>query len=278
MRRILWIDPIAAQPAYRRSLARALLAARRPDSAVDIVSLAAAGAPRHLRFHAYEGFALREIVRVVAALADDYDAIVIGCFYDFGLREARELSKLAAVTAPAAASLDIAAALANRLSILVGAAKAIPKMRENARRYGHGRRLVSLRPIEIPVLEMAIQPERTLAALTREGRIARDEDGAEALILGCTAEVGFADHLAEALAMPVIDPVLAAFRQAELLAALSRDQGWRNSARGGNEAPPAGEFAVYSGANGHRDWRARAQSIERILSEPETEGQYAGPA
>ena len=269
MRRVLWIDPIAFNDHYRMSLARALASARREDTAVDLLSLPVHGAARHLRYHAYEALAQRETTIITAQLAADYDAFVIGCFYDFGLREAREVSGAAVVTAPGEASLAIASHLGNRVSILVGAAKAIPKMRENAIRYGHGARLVSLRPIEIPVLEMAAQPERTFAALLREGRRAVEEDGAESIILGCTAEVGFAARLQAALALPVIDPVLAAFKQAEALAEMARELAWRPSRRGGNEAPPAAEWSGYCGAFQTVDWRGRAQSLEDILAETE---------
>lgn len=269
MRRVLWVDPIAMNQPYRFNLARALALAKRVDTAIDILSLPREGAPKHLRFHAYEALAQREATIITAQLADDYDAFVIGCFYDFGLREAREVSNKAPVTAPGEASLAIASCLGNRISILVGAAKAIPKMRENAIRYGHGARLASLRPIEIPVLEMAAQPERTFAALLHEGRCAKEEDGAEILILGCTAEVGFAERLQGALALPVIDPVLAAFKQAEALAELNLMQSWRPSRRRGSEAPPLTEWSELRSAFPSTDWRQRASSLEEILAETE---------
>ncbi len=71
------------------------------------------------------------------------------------------------------------------------------------------------------------------------------------------------------MALPVIDPVLAAFKQAKALAEMARELAWRPSRRGGNEAPPAAEWSGYCGAFQTVDWRGRAQSLEDILAETE---------
>jgi allantoin racemase len=143
--------------------------------------------PRHLEYHAYEALVLADIVRLAYESAG-YDAIVIGCFYDIGLREAREVSGRAVVTAPCQSATAIASNLGNTFSVLVGRRKWIPKMRENVRFYGHGERLASMRPVELGVHDFQVDRQRTCECLLSEGRRAVQEDGAEVLILGCTAE------------------------------------------------------------------------------------------
>ena len=58
--------------------------------------------------------------------------------------------------------------------------------------------------------------------ITATGKKAVEEDYAEALILGCTLEIGFHDRLARAPGVPVIDPSIAALKCAEYAADLWR--------------------------------------------------------
>lgn len=240
--RILWIDPIVEDRYYVAALRRALDEARRPDTKFEIISLPAGAAPRHLRYHAYEALIMGEIVKTVYRRAADFDAFIIGCFYDLALREAREVSGQAIVTTPCESSIAIAGQLGNTFSVLVGADKAIPKMRENIRAYGMGHRLMSMRPLNMGVLEFQAQEARALEAMLREGRRAVEEDRAEVIVLGCSAEVGFHRVLQAELGVPVIDSALAPFKYAEFLAETARRFGWHPSRRWGSEPPPDEEI------------------------------------
>jgi allantoin racemase len=214
--KILWINPIGGD-LFDRPIGGMLKKAARPGTEVDVISLPA-GRPVHLEYHSYEGLVTGDIVNIVYALSDRYDAIVIGCFYDHGLREAREVSRRAVVTAPCQSTLVFASQLANSFSVLVGRRKWIPKMKENVYRYGYGERLASMRVVELGVHEFQADPKRTASLLIEEGRRAVQEDLAEALILGCTIEYGFNEKMQDALVVPVIDAVVAPFKLAELLA------------------------------------------------------------
>lgn len=240
--RVLWIDPIVENKPYTTALKSALHAARRSGTEVDIVSLPEGNYPHHLRYHAYEALVMADIVRITYRFASTYDAFIIGCFYDLGLREAREVSGKAVVTAPCQSSIAIASHLGNTFSVLVGASKAIPKMRENIRSYGLEHRLSSMRPLNIGVLEFQSQADRTMEAMRREGRKAVEEDGAEVIILGCSAEIGFHDVLQSELGVPVVDSALASFKYAEFLAEVAQRFGWYPSRRWGSEAPPTHEI------------------------------------
>lgn len=243
--RILWIDPIVQDRLYTDALRIAFDAARRPDTTVDIISLPPGPKPRHLRFHAYEALVMADIVTTVYRFAHDYDAFVIGCFYDLALREAREVSGKAIVTAPCQASCAIATHLGNTFSVLVGAGKAIPKMRENIHTYGHGHGLRSMRPLNMQVLDFQAQADRTMEAILREGKMAVDDDGAEVIILGCSAEVGFHQELQDEIGVPVIDSALAPFKYAEFLAETAERFAWYPSRVWGSEAPPEGEIEAW---------------------------------
>jgi allantoin racemase len=71
------------------------------------------------------------------------------------------------------------------------------------------------------------------------------EDGAEVLILGCTAEYGFQEEMQHSLGVPVIDAVLAPFKMAEALADMAQHFGWYPSRVWGSEAPPEHEVAEW---------------------------------
>ena len=238
--RILWIDPIGTD-VFSADVLRILNSAKRPDTMVDTLSLPE-DRPDHLEYHAYEGLVIADIIRITYQAKGEYDALVIGCFYDVGLREAREVSGRMIVTAPCQSAAAIASNLGNTFSVIVGRRKWIPKMSENVRLYGHAHRMVSMRPIELGVHDFQTDHDLTCSRLLEEGRKAIQDDGAEVLILGCTAEYGFNNLMMEELGVPVIDAVTAPFKYAEFLAETAGKFGWYPSRMWGSQSPPDEEI------------------------------------
>ena len=68
------------------------------------------------------------------------------------------------------------------------------------------------------------------------------KDGAEVIILGCTAEFGFWKTLQKKFGVPVLDPVVTPFKHAEYLITLRDMFGWSHSKIGGFESPPLSEI------------------------------------
>jgi len=241
--RILYINPIGTD-AFDTGMFDVLNQAKRPDTRVDFVSLPA-DRPSHVEYHSYEGMVVADIIRHTYQAANEYDGIIIGCFYDVGLREAREVSGRAIVTAPCQSATAIASNLGNTFSVLVGRRKWISKMSENVRLYGHGHRMASMRPLGLGVDDFQADHDRTCDRLMTEGRKAVQEDGAEVLILGCTAEYGFNEKMQDELGVPVIDAIVAPLKYAELLAELAGRFGWYPSRMWGSEAPPQSELTAW---------------------------------
>jgi allantoin racemase len=238
--RMLWINPIGTG-VLDADLHKVLEAGKRAGTEVQVVSLPP-DRPKHVDYHAYEALVVADVVRLTQQAADQYGAVVIGCFYDLGLREAREVSGRTVVTAPCQSATAIASHLGNTFSVLVGQRKNIPKMSENVRLYGHMHRMVSMRHLGLGVHEYQIDHERTCNILLNEGRIAVEEDGAEVVILGCAANFGFYLQMQDELGVPVIDAALAPLKYAELLAETAERFGWHPSRKWGSEAPPADEL------------------------------------
>jgi allantoin racemase len=237
--KILWINPVGTA-SFDLPIGQILKGSSTQNTYIDVVSLPH-DRPKHLEYHAYEGLVTGDIVRITYERSREYDGIVIGCFYDVGLREAREVSNRAVVVAPCQASLVFASHLGNSFSVLVGRRKWMSKMKENVCVYGFGDHMVSMRALELGVHDFQADPKLTTERLLTEGHGAVEEDGAEVVILGCTIEFGFHKRMQEELQVPVIDAVLAPFKLAEMLAGTADKFGWYPSRRWGSEPPPGDE-------------------------------------
>ena len=143
------------------------------------------------------------------------------------------------------ASTHVAATLGDKFSIIVGRRKWIPEMMENVVRYGMKERLASFKSVDLGVLEFHQDEQETARRFRQVGREAVERDGAEVIILGCTATYGFYRELQQELGVPVIDSMIAAFKTAEFTAELRNRFGWSHSKIGGYESPPPEEFTPW---------------------------------
>lgn len=238
--RILWINPVGTD-LFDRPIKEFLDQAKRSETAIDVVSLGRG--PMHLEYHYYEALILADTLHEVRrAEKEAYDAAVIGCFYDPGLREAREIVENLVVTAPAEAAMHIATTLGHTFSVLVGRKKWIPKMHENVVKYGFTNQLASFKPLEMGVYDFQKDPAETARRMRAAAKEAVEVDRAEVVILGCTIEFGFYKELQAELGVPVIDAVLAPLKYAEFLIELKKRFGWGHSKLYGYEGPPLDEI------------------------------------
>jgi allantoin racemase len=241
MSRILYIAPVNVEGDF---LERDLENAGRPGNEITVVGFSRG--PRHVEYHYYETLVLPDVVHtIIEAERLGYDAAVIGCFYDLGLQEGREVAERMIVTAPCEASCLLAAALGSTFSIIVGRRKWIPQMRATVLSYGLSPRLASFRTLDLGVLDYHADERETERRFIEAGRRAVAEDGAEVVILGCTASSGFFARLQRELGVPVIDSAIAAIKQAEQLVELRDRFGWSHAKIGGYESPPTAEIAAW---------------------------------
>lgn len=168
------------------------------------------------------------------AAADGYDAAVIACFSDPGLHAARELVTIPVVGIQEA-TLHVAAQLGFRFTITTTFPKRVPAKIEAVAAAGLESRLASVRPLNMTVLEMDREPERTVQRLIEVARATAVEDGAEVLILGCAGLAGYAADVERETGMIVLDPSPIGLKTAEMLVSL----GLRHSKRGLFAQPPA---------------------------------------
>ena len=222
---------------------------RMPGTEVHVTSLPPEdGAFSHIEYRAYEAMVLRGIIRATRRAArEGFDALAIGCFYDTGLHDAREISGDMIVTAPCMASLEVATSLANRFGIIVGRRKWVNQMHGVVREHGQADKLSGFYHCGLGVNDFQADHSETSRRLMASARRAIDDDYAEAIILGCTLEIGFYRAMQAELGVPVIDPSVAAFTRAEHGARLKRQCGWVPSRKWSCEAPPEDEIARFGG-------------------------------
>ncbi|MDE0530050.1 MAG: aspartate/glutamate racemase family protein [Albidovulum sp.] len=244
--KIMYLNPIGCST-YDQVFADMAQEQKLPGTEVHVTSLKAEdGAFTHIEFRSFEALVTAGIVRAARAAArENFDALAIGCFYDTALLDAREVSGEMIVTAPCFASLEIAASLANRFGIIVGRRKWVHQMNATVRENGMEDRLCGFYHVGLGVDDFQVDHARTNGLLAAAGRKAVEEDYAEALILGCTLEIGFFRELSEMLGVPVIDPSVAALRRAEYSALLKRSCGWIPSRKWSCESPSENEIEKF---------------------------------
>lgn len=159
------------------------------------------------------------IEKILEAEKAGYDAAILGCYGDPGLDAAREVTKQMVVVGPGEAGVMAAATCGHRFSIITVTASIVNALEHLVVKTGVGKKLASVRAIEIPVLELANDREGTVRRLIEEGGKAIDEDRADTLILGCMSMgfLGVAEEMSERLGVPVINPGRTSLKMAEAL-------------------------------------------------------------
>jgi allantoin racemase len=157
-----------------------------------------------------------ELVREVEQ--EGYAAVIIGCFGDPGIEAARELVDIP-VIGPGEASLLLASSLGESLSIITILRNVVNPLKRLVHRLGLRDRVASIRAIDIPVLQIVNNREVTASRMMEEGRKAVENDGADTLVLGCMSEgfLGIAEEMSNAIGVPVVNPVTASVKWAEML-------------------------------------------------------------
>ncbi len=167
------------------------------------------------------------------------DAAIIACFDDTGLDAARTLADIP-VLGLCESAVMTAALVAERFTVVTTLERSRVLIENLVRRYGAGER-AKVRAADVPVLELEDKASAALPKLKRQIELALDQDGAEAIVLGCAGMADLAQSLQREYGVPVIDGVSAAVKQAEALVA----QGLKTSKRGSYASPLA---KPYSGA------------------------------
>jgi allantoin racemase len=150
-------------------------------------------------------------------LAHPADGYVIGCFSDPGLFLARE--ELGVPVAGIAESAVLAAvSYGGRFGIIAIKEGSILRHKRMVRTLGVFGCLAGDRALDLGVSAL-LDEAASIGRIAEVGRLLRDEDGADSLILGCSTMGVYRDRMEALLGIPVIDPTQAAVLRVSALLA-----------------------------------------------------------
>jgi len=162
------------------------------------------------------------VLELMVSRERDFDGFVIGCGANPGLDAARTITNKP-VAGIGESAMMTASSVAARFSVIMptvpgGAALGW----EGVRALGLERRCASVRLTGKGVLDgFFISWDEMIEMLYRAGKLAVDEDGANALVLLCAGMTGTKEVLEDRLGIWVVDGVISALKSVEQFAAQS---------------------------------------------------------
>jgi allantoin racemase len=216
--RLLVVNPNTSAE-MTAAIDRAAVLAAGPDVQVETVQ--ATAGPRSIEGHFDEAASLLGTLEWVLRRDPEIDAYVFACFSAHpAIDAAREVTHRPALGI-AEAAMALASLVGHRFSIVTTSRRWKPMLEDAVRRYGYETRCASVRASGLAVLDLdALPPERVMDTLLDEARRAVQDDGAEAIVLGCAGMAGLDVRLREALDVPVVESVAAGVTLAVTLARL----------------------------------------------------------
>ena len=227
-------------PNTTESMTRLIEASARAAAAPDskVVAATSRSGPASIESHYDEALSVPGLLAEITG-GEQADGFVVACFGDPGLDAAREAAG-GPVVGIAEAGMRAATYLARSFAVVTTLARTRGRAEELVDRYGVRRYCRAVRACDVPVLELGTDPEAR-ARILRECRAAIEQDGAEAIVLGCAGMAELCAGLRAELGVPVIDGVAAGVAAVEGLVRLGL-----STSRVGEYAPPPAK--AYHGA------------------------------
>ena len=164
--------------------------------------------------------------------ADSPDGVVLACFDDTGLDAARCATDVPVVGIGEAA-YHMASMVSNKFGVVTTLSRSIPALEHNLHKYGLSARCAGVRASEVPVLALEDEGSDARARISAEIKRSIEDDGSDAIVLGCAGMTDLAEALQQEHGVPVIDGVVSAVKLIEALVGM----GCRTSKRGGYASP-----------------------------------------
>lgn len=216
--RILVINPNTTS-SMTEKIACAARSVAAPD--VEVIARNPATGPEAIQGREDGEAALPGTLAEVAKGRDEgFDAIIIACFDDTGLDEARALSGVPTIGIGEAA-FHTAMLAGKRFSVVTTLSVSVPIIRENLQNYGLAQSCIRVRASEVPVLDLERPDSDARRKIAEEISRSLQDDNPGAIVLGCAGMTDLAADLSQEFKLPVIDGVAAAVGLATGLARMS---------------------------------------------------------
>jgi len=170
----------------------------------EVKTVPTPGAPPFIESHASEIQCGPGMLALMEKHEEGYDAFVIACHSDVNVEAVREATRKP-VIGIGEASMRLASFLGRSFSVVTTHRHSVPGKLEQVRRLHLQDQLASVRPPDPG--DEALSGVDLFLELSKR---ARDEDGAEVIVLGCAGLAGMDRTIQEALDLPVLDGVVCA--------------------------------------------------------------------
>jgi allantoin racemase len=118
------------------------------------------------------------------------------------------------------AAFHLASMLGHRFSVVTTLSRSIAAIENNLLKYGLAGRCAKVRACEVPVLSLDDPASDAAARIGAEIELAKQQDRAEAIVLGCAGMADLAARLSKRHGLPVLDGVASAVKLAEAFGVL----------------------------------------------------------
>jgi allantoin racemase len=167
---------------------------------VAVATVAIEHGPASIEDEYDDVLAAPEVVMLCKKAEDaGYDAVLVSCFGEPGVRAARECTKIP-VFGGFEPGILYAMGMADKIAVITVIQEVIPLIQGLIARDGFEKRVTSVRCVGIPVLDLS-DHKKLVAALVAESKKAIEEDGVGVIVLGCTGMVEVAEDVEKQLAL-----------------------------------------------------------------------------
>lgn len=147
------------------------------------------------------------------------DGFIIACFDDPGINACRELTAQPVIGIGEAA-MHCASLIAASFSIVTTLNRSVPIIEEMVVRYGKNHLCKKVRAADISVLDLEDSGSVAKQKIIEQIQQAKQQDGCEAIILGCAGMADLTAELSQTCQIPVLDGVVCAVKLVEALASI----------------------------------------------------------
>jgi allantoin racemase len=233
--RIRVINPNTTE-SMTAKIAKAARAVAGPGTLIEAVT--SPMGPASIESHYDEALSVPGLLASIAhGETQAVDGYVIACFGDPGLDAARELAR-GPVLGIAEAAMHAASFLGRGFSVVTTLGRTAGRAWDLAEHYGMARFCLGVHACEIPVLALETDPGAR-ATITQVCRAALDQDGSDAIVLGCAGMADLCAAISAELGVPVVDGVSAATVLVQSLVTLDLATSTRNEFA----TPPVKEYS-----------------------------------
>jgi len=152
----------------------------------------------------------------VVRYPEPFDAVIQAGYGEHGREGLQELLDVPVVDITEAAA-STAQFLGHKYSVVTTLDRAVPLIEDRLKLAGLTDRLASVRASGLGVLELESDPQRAVAAIVEQSRIAVEKDKAEVICLGCGGMAELEEQVRQATGVPIVDGVRAAVTIADSL-------------------------------------------------------------